>query len=140
MKLNPYDITEVAMPFMQETHLEEIEMLNALYILFEKSRNGAQVAELASTIEAIAKHTHEHFERENAQMLAQNFPPYPIHKQAHDQHLDELDEVITTWRASGDLAPVMTFFEITTPEWMKQHISTMDFVTANFFVMHAQNT
>ena len=75
MKINPSDITEVAMPFMQETHLEEIEMLNALYILFEKSKNGEQIAELPSTIDAIVKHTHEHFERENAQMLALNFPP-----------------------------------------------------------------
>ncbi len=127
------------MPFMQATHLEEIEMLNELYELFEKKRHGEQLPQLAEKIEAVAAHTHAHFERENEQMVLHGFPPYPVHKQAHDEHLNELDDVIAAWRLDGDLAPVMTFFEITTPKWMQQHISTMDFVTANFLLMKEGN-
>jgi hypothetical protein len=40
MRINPSDITEVATPCMQETHLEEIAMFNELYVLFERFRQG----------------------------------------------------------------------------------------------------
>ncbi len=140
MKINPDDITEVAIPFMQQTHLEEVAMLNGLYSAFENVRHGEEVADLSMQIEALVKHTHAHFERENEQMIALNFPVYHVHKHAHDEQLKALDAVIAAWRDNGDLTPVMTFLEITTPAWMKQHISTMDFVTANFFVMCENNT
>jgi hemerythrin len=135
MKLNPSEIPEVAMPFMQEAHLEEVAMLNELYDLFDKSRQGEEVSGLAEKIEALVVHTHAHFERENEKMLALSFPPYPVHKQAHDEYLNDMDAVVAAWRESGELVPVMVFFEEATPAWLQQHISTMDFVTANFFAM-----
>jgi len=139
MNINPSDITEVATPFMQETHMEEIAMLNELYDLFEQTREGIETPSLADKIDAIVVHTHEHFERENEKMFVLNFPPYAVHKQVHDEHLKELDNVVDTWKKDGDLKPLFAFFEITTPAWMKQHISTMDFVTANFFAMVEKN-
>lgn len=135
MKLNPSDIPEVAIAFMQETHLEEIAMLNALYVLFDKSRAGEEIPELTNQLEAIVAHTHAHFERENEKMVELNFPPYPMHKQVHDEYLNELDDMLETWHKDNDLTPVIVFFEVTTPQWLKQHIATMDFVTANFFAM-----
>jgi len=139
MKINPSDITEVATPFMQKTHLEEVAMLNELYELFDQARQGLETASLADKIDAVVDHTHAHFERENEQMFVLNFPPYAIHKQVHDGHLKQLDDVVNTWKKDGDLTPLFTFFEVTTPTWMKQHISTMDFVTANFFAMVEKN-
>jgi len=139
MKINPSDITEVCIPFMQETHLEEIDMLNTLYDLFECFRQGKEVPELAGQVQAIAEHTHAHFERENEKMRALNFPPYSVHKQVHDEYLSRMDDTILTWQASKDITPLISFFEQETPAWMQQHISTMDFVTANFFAM-VENT
>ena len=136
MMLNPSDIPEVAMPFMQQTHLEEVAMLNELYDLFERAEQGEQVLELADKIELLFEHTHAHFAREEEKMQALNFPPYPIHKQAHDQFLQDFTAVIVHWRESGDVAPVSGFLRQVTPVWMQQHIATMDFVTANFFAIH----
>ena len=135
MNINPSDIPEVAVTFMQDTHMEEVAMLNALYVLFDKHRAGEETPELAAQLDAIVQHTHAHFERENEKMLALNFPPYPVHKQVHDEYLEQLDTVVNTWKETQDLAPVFTFFELTTPQWLNQHISTMDYVTANFFKM-----
>jgi hemerythrin len=135
MNINPCEITEVCIPFMQETHLEEIDMLNALYILFDRIRQGEDVPELVDKIQSIAAHTHAHFERENTKMRELNFPPYAVHKQVHDEYLNTMDHVIAAWLESKDITPLINFFENETPEWMKQHISTMDFVTANFFAM-----
>ena len=135
MKLNPSDIPEVAMPFMQQTHLEEVAMLNALYELFDKLADGEDVPQLSGELEALAAHTHAHFSREEEKMLALNFPPYPIHKHAHDEYLAEFDALLDDWRKSGDVAPVADFLQNSTPDWMQQHIGCMDFVTANFFAM-----
>jgi len=135
MKINPSDITEVAIPSMQETHLEEIAMLNALCDLFALIKQGEEPLGLLEKVTAIATHTHAHFEHENEKMRELNFPPYAAHKKVHDEYLNAMDGVIATWQASGDIAPLITFFEHETPAWMKQHISTMDFATANFFAV-----
>lgn len=129
------DIPTVAMPFMQATHMEEVALLNELYLLFEAYEAGQHVPDLAEKIEALSSHTDAHFKREEESMVALGFPPYPIHKQAHDDYLNDFNAVLADWRSSGDLAALMLFLKETTPAWMIQHISTMDVVTANFFAM-----
>lgn len=136
MHIDPQSIPEVAMAFMQETHLEEVALLNGLYLLFDQFEAGEEVPGLEAQVEALASHTHAHFAREEERMLKLDFPPYPIHKMAHDEYLEAFDGELNSWRSSGDVAPVITFLRETTPGWMQQHISTMDFVTANFFAMH----
>ena len=137
LQLKASEFSQMSTPFMQDTHEEEITMLNELYRLFARVRNGEEALQLEEKVDTLVKHTHDHFERENEQMRIHHFPPYLIHKQVHDQHLAEMDEVVAKWKRSGDIKPLMTFFEETTPEWMRQHISTMDFVTANFLAMHS---
>jgi len=136
MKIDPASIPEVAMEFMQETHLEEVAMLNELYEMFDRVEAGEDLYELPWKIETLAAHTHAHFAREEERMVELNFPPYLMHKMAHDEYLFAFDGVLDAWRSSGDLAPVARFLKETTPAWMQQHIATMDFVTANFFSMH----
>ena len=137
MKLNPSDIPEVAMPFMQETHLQEVAMLNEIFALLDKREAGETMPELDDKLESLATHTHAHFAREEERMLALNFPPYPVHKQAHDDYLAAFDARMDLWRKSRDVSPVAEFLTTVTPGWMQQHIATMDRVTANFFVMRA---
>jgi len=59
-----------------------------------------------------------------------------VHKQAHDEYLEEFDALLDAWRKSNDIVPVAAFLEDATPVWLEQHIASMDFVTANFFAMH----
>jgi len=134
MHIDVNDIPEVAMRFMHDTHLEEVLLLNELYVLFAQYKEGDDVASLAKKIEALSLHTHEHFKREEERMIAFNFPHYPMHKQAHEDYLQAFDAVLADWRATSDVEGVTLFLTETTPAWMQQHISTMDFVTANFFV------
>lgn len=140
MKIDPASIPEVAMPFMQETHLEEVAMLNELYELFERAGAGEDVYELPWKIETLSAHTHAHFAREEERMAELGFPPYPVHRQAHDDYLNAFDAVLDAWRASGDVGPVARFLTETTPGWLQQHIATMDFVTAGFFAAHGPDS
>jgi len=139
MKIDADSIPEVTMPFMHETHLEEVAMLNEIYDLFDRSEAGEDVYELPWKIETLAAHTHAHFAREEERMVELNFPPYPVHKQAHDDYLQQFDALLEAWRRSGDVGPLALFLKETTPAWMRQHIATMDFVTANFFAMNERN-
>jgi len=110
-------------------------MLNELYTLFDRLGEGEDVPQLAGKLEALAEHTHAHFAREEEKMLELDFPPYPMHKQAHDEYLAGFDALLDAWRASGDVAPLADFLQHSTPDWMQQHIGCMDFVTARFFAM-----
>jgi len=65
----------------------------------------------------------------------EGFPPYPMHKMAHDEYRNEFDTILAAWHANGDLQPLAHFLKETTPVWLQQHIATMDAVTANFFSM-----
>lgn len=133
MHIDVNDIPEVSMRFMHDTHLEEVLLLNEIYVMFDRYKQGDDVAGLAEKIEALSLHTHEHFKREEEHMIRLNFPPYPVHKQAHDDYLQAFDAVLDDWRLTFDVAAVALFLTETTAVWMQQHISTMDFVTANFF-------
>lgn len=136
MKIDPASIPEVVMPFMHETHLEEVALLNELYVLLARIDAGEAVPELAAKLDELAAHTHAHFAREEERMIETGFPPYPMHKMAHDEYLNEFDTILATWRSNADLQPVARFLKQTTPAWLQQHIATMDAVTANFFSMH----
>jgi len=74
----------------------------------------------------------EHFEREERLMEQINFPPYPVHKSAHDEVLEATREVVASWKKQPDADLLESFFLQQLPPWLEQHISTMDFVTARF--------
>lgn len=138
MRLNPSDIPEVAMQFMHDVHLDEVDMLNELYGLIEEVEQGNDVPGLTEMVDALLAHTRAHFAGENEKMRKHQFPPYPIHKQEHDRLLQEFTVVVDQWKQSGELVPLADYLRITLPAWMMNHISTMDDVTANFLAMHEQ--
>jgi len=136
MKLNPSDIPEVPARFMQEAHLEEMEMLNEVYALIDKAAAGEAVAELETKVDALLAHTAAHFADEEARMREFHFPPYPVHKQEHDRLLAEFTAAVKDWKKSGELAPLAVYLQETIPAWLMRHVSTMDYVTAHFLTMH----
>jgi hemerythrin len=136
MTLTPSDFPEVAMPFMHDNHLEEVDLLNAIYALIEQVEAGGEAPELAARVDTLLSHTIAHFASENEKMRESRFPPYPVHKREHDRFLEEFTRVVETWKKTGDLAPLAKYLRETIPAWMKHHISTMDYVTANFLAMH----
>jgi len=136
MRLNPADIPEVPIQFMHDVHLEEVGMLNELYELLEQDEAGSDVPELEAKVDALLAHTVAHFKGEDDKMQEYGFPPYVVHKHEHDRLLEEFASVVQQWKDDGELAPLAEYLRVTIPAWMMDHISTMDYVTANFFAMH----
>ena len=80
----------------------------------------------------LKEHTIAHFANEERLMQEHGFPPYPIHKYNHDQFLNEFAVLVQNWELSKDVEPLKMFLETTLPEWLHNHISTLDTVTAMF--------
>ena len=127
------DIPQVALASMNETHREEVELVNRLARLIRMGQSdAADDAEISQQIQHWLDHTLAHFERENALMETYGFPAYPMHKGEHDRILALLGELQETWRDHHQLEPMVRFLFKTWPEWFDNHVNTMDRITAQF--------
>lgn len=123
-------VNRVAYDVMHHTHEEEIAMLNSIDALGARFEAGEGVGEaLAQKLEAYVEHVIDHFDTEEQLMQVHGFPAYQMHKMEHDRVLQQFDEVYKAWKASDDLMIMVNFLR-STPEWIINHIATMDTITA----------
>jgi hemerythrin len=128
MRLNEAQMPMVAVPSMNDTHLEDIIMINRMLDLIEQDERDA----ITDLLERFMEHTKVHFSTEEAMMLEAGFPPYPMHKNEHDNALNQLHDVKTYWEKTADIDSLHHYFDTVLPEWFMQHVGTMDTVTAQF--------
>lgn len=121
-------LPEVALSFMNQVHDEELSLVNELLAQLDQQDNESQIStQLAQWL----AHTKTHFERENFLMQEYHFFAYPMHYAEHVQALQQLSVVQAAWEQSTDRAALRAYIQ-TWRNWLQQHISTMDFVTAQF--------
>jgi hemerythrin len=120
----------VAMPSMNDTHLEELILINHLSDALA-ARDAQQVSELLG---ALVAHTVEHFGGEEVMMREKAFPPYPMHKGEHDRALAEMRAQLASWQNRKDFDSLAYYVNVTLAQWIMVHIQTMDTVTANFLI------
>lgn len=130
---NGMDIPEVAMDSMNVTHYEEAALVAGLNTLVERQQAGESLeAEIDAQFEEWLAHTQAHFSRENDMMIEHGFPPYPVHRSVHDEALELLAANKQQWQESRDIGALAQYVQQAWPEWYVQHISSMDFITAQF--------
>jgi len=122
-------IPAVALIEMNDVHYEEIEIINQLHELVVSGQDSGLISEKLKELQA---HTIEHFANEERLMQEYGFPPYPIHKYNHDQFLNDFAGLVKNWESTKDPKELLFFLENTLPEWLHNHISTLDTVTAMF--------
>ncbi|HIP21106.1 MAG TPA: hemerythrin [Sulfurimonas sp.] len=121
----------VAMPSMNDTHLEDIILINQL----SAAAASKNVAATKIFLEELVEHTIAHFSGEEAMMQEHNFPPYPIHKAQHDRVLQEIKNVTKIFcEGEGDFSLVTAYVDGSLTPWLIDHIQTLDTVTAMFLV------
>ena len=118
----------VAMPSMNDTHLEDILIINRL----SDAINAQAVESVNSILKELVEHTITHFSGEEEMMREKMFPPYPVHKGEHDRALNELKSVANHFYESKDLDFAKQYVDATLIPWLIQHIETLDTVTALF--------
>lgn len=127
------EIPQVAVDSMNKTHEREIGIVNALFELITQKRDGQPVDdELGKAVDLFADHVEQHFSGEEQLMQQTGFPAFGVHKGEHDRVRAELAPVFEAWRQESNIGPLATYLENIHPGWAKNHIATMDAMTAYF--------
>ena len=125
-------VEEMSVEQMQETHANEIKILNAIdNLAIDYDRGEVTLAELEAKINEYVEHVHKHFANEEELMQKYNFPSYDMHKTAHDMFLEELEHAIKDWKRYEKIEKITNFIR-RTPEWIVLHVNTVDVPTANY--------
>jgi hemerythrin len=126
-------IPQVPLDFINADHREEARLLNeladALDALDAGTGGGAAVA---ARLAALRDHTAAHFGREDDAMRRAGFPAFPVHHAEHVRVLAELDDEVRRFAETGDAARLRAWTLGDVPAWFRDHIETMDLVTARF--------
>ena len=130
MLIRQEELPMVALASMNDTHLEDIIMLNELAKLIEDEK----VEEISGKLDAMLSHTVELFAAEEMMMQEKGFPAYSMHKAEHDRALAQMKEIVESWKKHKELDVLRHYIEGIMPAWLVQHVSTMDTVTARFLV------
>ncbi len=125
-------VEDMSVEEMQQTHENEIKILNAIdNLAISYDRGEATLEELEKKIDEYVKHVHAHFANEERLMKEYDFPSYDMHKTAHDMFLEELEHAIKYWKRYEDITKITNFIR-RTPEWIVLHVNTVDLPTSNY--------
>jgi len=127
-------IPQVALDFMNEDHAEAVEQINHLDLLICQAMEGDQISQdaITTSLQEIYQHSVEHFAREEDQMERTGFPAFGCHKGEHERVLEELRAIAQEWQNNQDLVLLKNYVRNTLPQWLQNHVQTMDTVTAMF--------
>lgn len=121
----------VAVPSMNDTHLEEMIIVNKL----SNAARSRDVDGVAKILQELHEHSIEHFAAEERMMQESSFPAYSTHKGEHDRHLHELESLRKYFDTNRDTNAIVAYLDGNLVKWLLHHIETMDTVTA----MHIHN-
>ena len=126
------NVPKVAFDEMNLVHAEEVELLNRVEALLD---TGASEEALSEALETLFEHTRAHFANEERLMRESGFPAYDMHKAEHDRVLNAFQLLMMDWRTQKDNGLIRDYVCAETPQWLHQHIATMDTVTARFIAL-----
>jgi hemerythrin len=127
-------LPQVSVASMNATHEEELTLLRELANILAEAEPDEE--RLGAAVSAFRDHVEQHFSREEGLMEAYGFPPYPIHKSEHDRMRRIVSEYCANWNSAEGRAALQRFVTQEFPDWLSQHVQTMDMVTAQFLAMH----
>ena len=118
----------VAIPSMNDTHLEEMLIINRL----EAAARNNNIDEVSETLKELLEHTAMHFFDEEDLMEEALFPALQTHKNEHDRHLKELNSIIKYFAERKDPKAISAYVEGNLISWSIHHMETMDSVMAKY--------
>ena len=118
----------VVIPSMNDTHLEEMLIVNRL----DTAAKNSEVEEVREILNEFLEHTLEHFKGEEKMMQEARFPAFQTHKGEHDRHLHELKALIKYFEEHQDPKAITAYIDGNLVRWLIHHIETMDTMTAEF--------
>ncbi|GGB78750.1 hypothetical protein GCM10011352_00450 [Marinobacterium zhoushanense] len=132
-------LPEVALAFMNADHAQAVELIEQLEQLTAPQGLLAALDRqaISATLNQLYEHNREHFAHEEREMLRVDFPAYPVHRNEHERVLAQIEQACRQWKASGDLGHLREYLSLL-PNWLLNHVATMDKVTADFISHHSE--
>lgn len=121
-------IPMLAIPSMNDTHLEETLIINKLDVAVSNNELEA----IGEILKELLEHTSMHYSDEEDMMEEALFPAYKTHKKEHDRHLKELKSVIAYFEKHQDPRAIYAYIEGNLTPWILHHADTMDRMLALF--------
>ncbi|WP_242360969.1 bacteriohemerythrin [Anaeromyxobacter sp. SG17] len=138
--VDPSQLPDLPLPFMNRDHAEEFRLLEDLGLALAAHGDGKGAVEsILERLAVLAVHTREHFLHEEAVMRETGFPAYLPHKSEHDRVLAEMDAEASAYRRSGDTARLRRYLLEVVPRWFVSHTGSMDVVTAGYVAARARS-
>ena len=130
--LYPEQVEFMSIDEMQETHENEIALLNAIDKLADGYESGDVTKEaLEEKLDAYIDHVQKHFANEEALMQKYAFPSFEMHQMAHEMFLADLTYATKNWKEYGNIQKTINFVR-KTPEWIVMHVRSVDAPTADY--------
>ncbi|CAA6811941.1 MAG: Unknown protein [uncultured Sulfurovum sp.] len=118
----------LAIPSMNDTHLEESLLINKLSSVVEKSDLEA----IFIVLNELLVHTRLHYLDEEKLMQESQYPDFEAHKKDHDRHLHEIKSVIAYFEKHQEPRAVYAYIEGNLTSWVRHHTDTKDRTLALF--------
>ncbi len=129
------DIPVVCIDFMNQTHLEEVEIVSSLiHEINSRQSNMQNDTQISQQLSHWYEHTLMHFTRENELMQETAFPAFLVHSKEHETALSTMRSEIDIWQEQKNVERLENYLSVQWPNWFKGHVSTMDKVTAEYAV------
>lgn len=126
--IESYQLPMLHTPSMNDTHFETVQLLNAL----SAAMQSGDTHEIGNRFDALFEHTQAHYREEEALMLEKKFPPYPAHKEEHDDNLEQLQKAASAFAETKDIVALGKYMELELIPWFLKHTETMEAVTSIF--------
>jgi hemerythrin len=121
-----------AVEFMFHDHEEAMRLLDRIVESLASSTGGESPG-LRKDLRDFIEHTRAHFSREESLMKEIGYPPLPVHKQEHDQRLEELVSFLDDLDADAvSLDELRELFMGRFLPWYRRHCATMDAATEKY--------
>jgi len=122
------ELPMVVIPSMNDTHLEDMIIINRL----DDAAKSENIDAVAQTLQELLDHTSIHFSDEEKLMKEAKFLDFNSHKSEHDRHLRELKSIIKYFQTHQDSKAIRAYIEGNLKSWMIHHVETMDASAAKF--------
>ena len=118
----------VAIPSMNNTHLEEMLIVNRL----ENAVKESNIESITKILKELHEHTAVHFSEEEKMMEEALYPTFQTHKAEHDRHLHELQSLRNYFDKNQEPKAIHAYIEGNLINWTIHHIQTMDTMAAEY--------
>lgn len=132
---------QVDLEFMNAEHRKAFDDADELKRLLVAAKTDLKSVEksIDRQLDLLHTDTLNHFYLEEKYMKEYRFPARLKHQQAHQQFLDIMNTEYRYWQAEHNLQAVARLEQYIAegfPEWLVNHIVTMDTVTASYIARH----